>query len=85
LGKEVKEGGNDGLQVAAKGERMKERISIAAWIVHGLVIVDCPIKTAVKFPFGNKLSRTCFNYWQIILWSLTDRWVKQNKVKESDL
>lgn len=73
------------MQVAAKGERMKERISIAAWIVHGLVIVDCPTKTAAKIPFGNKLSRICFNYWQIFLWYLIDRWVNHSKVKELDL
>jgi hypothetical protein len=51
------------LQVAAKGERMKERTTIAALFVRSLVIVVCHIKTAVKIPFGNKLDRICFNDW----------------------
>ena len=53
------------MQVAAKGEWMKERTTRAAWFVRGLVIVVCPIKPAVKIPFGNKLGRICFNDWQV--------------------
>jgi hypothetical protein len=42
-----KEGGdNKGLQVAAYGERTTERMSIAAWIVCGFLIVECfPVLT----------------------------------------
>lgn len=44
------------MQVAAYGERTTERMSIAAWIVRGLVIVEYPTDTAAKFPFGKSLA-----------------------------
>ncbi len=50
-----REGGNNGLQVAAYGERTTERMSIATWIVCGLVIMEYTTNTAAKFLFGEKV------------------------------
>ena len=50
-----KRGGKNGLQVAAVGERTTERMSIATWIVCGLVIVEYTTNTAAKFLFGEKV------------------------------
>lgn len=43
------------MQVAAIGERTTERMSIAAWIVRGMVVVECPTNTNAKFPLGEEL------------------------------
>jgi len=42
------------LQVAAEGERTTERMSIATWIVCGLVILEYTANSTAKFPFGIK-------------------------------
>lgn len=43
------------MQVAAKGERMTERIPIAAWIVCGHAIVEYSTNSTVKKPSVNKV------------------------------
>jgi hypothetical protein len=43
------------LQVAAIGERTKERMSMATWIVCGQVIVEYTTNTAAKFLFRKKV------------------------------
>ncbi len=43
------------MQVAAYGERTTERMSIATWIVCGLVIMEYTTNTAAKFLFGEKV------------------------------
>ncbi len=64
--KDVKErGGNNGLQVAAYGERTTERMSIATWIVCGLLIVEYTTNSVAKFPFDEK----------------TEKWINHGKAK----
>lgn len=43
------------MQEAAYGERTTERMSIAAWTVCELVIMECTANSAAKFPFGIKV------------------------------
>jgi hypothetical protein len=50
-----KRGKNKGSQVATYGERKTERMSIAAWIVCGLVFVESSTKIRAKSPFLNSM------------------------------
>lgn len=43
------------MQVAAIGERTTERMSIATWIVCGLVITERTTNSAAGFPFDIKV------------------------------
>ena len=48
-------GSSNGLQEAAYGERTTERMSIATWIVFGLLIVEYTTNAAAKFLFREKV------------------------------
>jgi hypothetical protein len=55
-------GGNKGLLGATYGERTMERMSIATWIVCGLVIAEYTIKLQQNSAFAKKSDRSGPNY-----------------------